>query len=168
MTTKHRQPVSKQRLETATISKRRRAFLKGYRSGLEDDIATQIAEAGKPVLYERPEDKITYTVPERQATYSPDFKLPKQGGFFFCETKGIFDVADRAKHLLIKQQHPDIDIRFVFSNQNQKIYKNSPTSYAMWCEKHGFRYANKTIPTEWLTEGDNQHEPIPEGPEPSD
>lgn len=152
------QHLTRIRLEIATISRRRRAYLKGYRSGLEEYIAKQIEEAGKPVLYEQPEDKITYTVPERQATYSPDFKLPKKGGFFFCETKGIFDVQDRQKHLHIQAQHPDIDIRFVFSNQNQKIYKGSPTTYAMWCEKHGFRFSNKTIPDEWLTEGDNQNE----------
>jgi len=41
----------------------------------------------------------------------------------------------------------------VFSNQNAKLYKNSPTTYASYCEKHGFTYANKVIPQEWLEEG---------------
>lgn len=143
-----------------TISKRRRhAIANGYRSGLEETISRQIADAGLPVVYEPKDDKVSYTWPERQSTYLPDFKLPKQGGFFFVETKGRWTVDDRQKHLLIKEQHPDIDIRFVFSNQNAPLYKGSPNRYCDWCDKHGFVYANKTIPTEWLEEGANDNEP---------
>ena len=122
----------------------------GFRSGLEDKIAKQITEAGLKVEYET--DRVEYVVPERKAKYTPDFKLPKQGGFFYVETKGIWDVADRQKHLLIKEQQPDLDIRFVFSNANSKLYKGSKTTYASYCEKQGFMYAHKTIPEEWLTE----------------
>ena len=45
-----------------------------------------------------------------------------------------------------------LDLRMVFSNQNAKLYKGSPTSYAAYCEKHGIRYANKWIPEDWLEE----------------
>lgn len=122
----------------------------GFRSGLEDKIAKQITEAGLKVEYET--DRVEYEVPKRKAKYTPDFKLPKQGGFFYVETKGIWDTADRQKHLLIKEQQPDLDIRFVFSNANSKLYKGSKTTYASYCEKQGFMYAHKTIPEEWLTE----------------
>ena len=143
-----------------TISKRRRhAIANGYRSGLEETISRQIADAGLPVVYEPKDDKVSYKWPERQSTYLPDFKLPKQGGFFFVETKGRWTVDDRQKHLLIKEQHPDLDIRFVFSNQNAPLYKGSPNRYCDWCDKHGFVYANKTIPPEWLQEGANDNEP---------
>lgn len=136
----------------ATISKRRsRAIQHGYRSGLEEDTAQQIRDAGHEVLYET--ERISYEWPARSATYRPDFKLPKPGGFFHVETKGVWTVEDRQKHHLIREQHPDLDIRFVFSNQNNKLYRNSPTTYAAYCEKHGFTYANKTIPQEWLDEG---------------
>ena len=146
--------------EPLTISKRRRhAIANGYRSGLEETVSRQIADAGLPVVYEPKADKVSYTWPERQSTYLPDFKLPKQGGFFFVETKGRWTVDDRQKHLLIKEQHPDIDIRFVFSNQNAPLYKGSPNRYCDWCDKHGFVYANKTIPPEWLQEGANDNEP---------
>jgi hypothetical protein len=140
----------KQRLRT--ISKRRRQFIAtGYRSGLEETIGKQIKDAGLPVNYET--DTIAYIWPERTSTYTPDFRLAKQDGTpLFIETKGRWDVSDRQKHLLIREQHPEIDIRFVFSNQNAKLYKGSPTTYAQWCEKHGFLYAHKTIPEEWLTE----------------
>jgi len=124
----------------------------GFRSGLEDKIAKQIEEAGLPVIYEQ--ERVEYIVPARPAKYTPDFKLPKPGGFFYVETKGRWVTADRQKHLLLKEQFPDLDIRFVFSNANAKLYKGSPTTYAAYCEKHGFTYAHKVIPDEWLHEGD--------------
>lgn len=126
------------------------AYRLGYRSGLEKKVGDQIIEAGITLLYET--DKIQFTIPARQAKYTPDFKLPKPGGFFFVETKGIWTVQDRQKHILISQQMPELDIRFVFSNQNARLYKGSPTTYAAYCEKQGFRYASKLIPEEWLEE----------------
>lgn len=139
-----------------TISRRtrRRAIINGYRSGLEDKLSEQISDAGLDVNYET--DKITYTVPERQSTYTPDFRINTSNGEFYIEGKGRWTVDDRHKHLLIREQHPNLDIRFVFSNANAKLYKGSPTTYAQWCDKFGFRYANKTIPPEWLQEGSKQ------------
>ena len=126
------------------------AIKHGYRSGLEDKLSKQIKTAGLEVQYET--DKISYQVPLRQAKYTPDFKLPKDGGFFYVEAKGIWDVQDRQKHLLIKEQYPEIDIRFVFSNSNNKLYKGSKSTYASFCDKHRLEWAHKTIPDEWLTE----------------
>jgi predicted nuclease of restriction endonuclease-like RecB superfamily len=122
----------------------------GYRSGLEDKLSKQIKTAGLEVHYET--DKIKYQVPPRQAKYTPDFRLPKDGGFFYVEAKGIWDVQDRQKHLLIQEQYPEIDIRFVFSNSNNKLYKGSKSTYASFCDKHRLPWAHKTIPDEWLTE----------------
>lgn len=164
MTMHHQVTVTK-----ATTSKvRSRAIAQGYRSGLEEKVSRQIADAGLEVQYEPKADKITYIWPERTSTYLPDFKLPKKGGFFFVETKGRWTVSDRQKHLLVQAQHPEIDIRFVFSNQNAPLYKGSPNRYCDWCDKHGFQYANKWIPDEWLREGENDNDSIPPSPEPLD
>lgn len=67
-------------------------------------------------------------------------------------------MADRQKHLLVQEQYPELDIRFIFSNPNAKIRKGSKTSYADWCNKHGFLFAQKSIPKEWLKE---PKKPIP-------
>ena len=142
-----------------TSSKLAHGIRKGYRSGLEEKISEQIAGAGLQVEYET--DKISYVWPERNATYKPDFKLPKVGGFFYVETKGRFVVSDRQKQILIKEQRPDLDIRFVFSRASSPLYKGSPTTYADWCNKHGFLFANKIIPEEWLKEA-NDNESAPE------
>lgn len=92
---------------------------------------------------------LKYTIPASIHQYTPDFILSNG---IIIEAKGIFEVADRQKHLLIKTQFPHLDIRFVFQNANNKLYKGSKTTYAMWCEKNGFKYATKLIPASWFTE----------------
>ena len=69
---------------------------------------------------------------------------------FHLELKGNLDVTDRVKHLLVKEQNPHLDVRFIFPNSKKKIYKGSKTSYASWCDRHGFLYADNRIPKEWL------------------
>ena len=121
----------------------------GYRSGLEDKVSKQLQESGVSFEYETL--KIQYEVNETRR-YTPDFILPNG---IIIETKGRFVAADRKKHLLIQQQHSHLDIRFVFSNSRAKLSKGAKSTYAEWCEKHGFLYADKEIPQEWLDETTN-------------
>ncbi len=123
----------------------------GVRSGLEGKTTEALTELGEPFEYES--FKINYR-PAKDSQYTPDFLLLKNG--IVIETKGRFMPADRTKHLLVKDQHSAIDIRFVFSNSKAKLNKTSKTTYAMWCEKHGFQYADKTIPIAWLRERVNE------------
>ena len=125
----------------------RNAIKNGYRSGLETKVSEQLTKAGVKFEYEKL--KIKYSVNEVR-TYTPDFVILSNG--IIVETKGRFVAADRKKHLLIQKQEPLLDIRFVFSNSRAKINKGSPTSYADWCDKHGFMWADKFIPEEWLNE----------------
>lgn len=110
-------------------------------------MAKELAALSVPYEYET--KKIPYTTPPASHTYTPDFLLPNG---IIVETKGYFDSSDRTKHILVKAQHPELDIRFVFSNPNTKLSKTSQTTYAMWCEKRGFLYATKSIPRAWLEE----------------
>ena len=142
--------MARKRKTTKTTTSKSVGYRLGFRSGLEDRVSQQITQAGIELLYET--DRVGYVVPSRNARYTPDFKLPKTGGFFYVETKGIWTVQDRQKHLLIKEQSPYLDIRFVFSNQRAKLYKGSPTTYAAYCEKHGWKYAHRWIPDDWLAE----------------
>jgi hypothetical protein len=127
------------------FTKRQAAKAKGYRSGLEVGLAEALTHVGINGEYEQ--HKIKYIKPATNHTYTPDFRLPNG---IFIETKGRFVAEDRKKHILIKDQHPELDIRFVFQNSKNKIRKGSNTTYADWCEKHGFQYADKTIPETWL------------------
>lgn len=118
-----------------------------YRSGLEDRLAMQLDRAGIPKQYEK--YYIPYTVPATEHRYTPDFLLPNG---IIIEAKGVFESADRKKHLLIRQQHPELDIRFVFSNAKTRINPHSKTTVADWCDKHGFAYASREIPAKWFKE----------------
>jgi hypothetical protein len=119
----------------------------GFRSGLEESIAENLTSKGVGFSFE--ELVIPYVKPEKPAKYTPDFVL--ENGIII-ESKGRFLTEDRQKHLLVQKQHPEFDIRFVFSNSKTKISKRSKTTYADWCVKHGFQYADKTIPDAWLKE----------------
>lgn len=130
---------------------RARALAAGYRSGLEEKVQSELDRLGIAAEYEC--FRIPYTIPASPHYYTPDFLLPNG---IVIETKGRFTIEDRKKHLLIKEQHPDIDIRFVFTNSKGKIRKGSKTSYADWCEKHGFLHADKLIPAHWLSERHNR------------
>ena len=127
------------------FSRKQVAAKYGFRSGLELDISEALKEKGIDGEYEQ--HIIAYTKPATNHKYHPDFKLPNG---IFVETKGRFLTADRKKHLLIKEQHPELDIRFLFTNSRARISKASKTTYADWCDKHGFKYADKIIPDSWL------------------
>ena len=118
----------------------------GHRSGLEDRIANQIKSYEREV-YEK--SQIRYVIPASDHIYTPDFILSNG---IIIEAKGIFATADRQKHLLIKNQYPNLDIRFVFSNCKSKLYKGSKTTYEEWCKKNGYICANKQIPDSWFRE----------------
>ena len=92
-------------------------------------------------------------IPASNHTYTPDFQLPNG---IIIETKGRFVASDRKKHLLVKKQHPELDIRFIFQNAKGRINKGSKTTYADWCVKNGFLYADKEIPYEWFKEPNKQ------------
>ena len=136
----------------SAYSARQIARKNGYRSGLEDTVANYLKEHKVKFLYEKVKiewEDLAYR------TYTPEFVL---NNGIIIETKGIFTVADRRKHVCIKKQHPSLDIRFVFTNSNRKLRKGAKSSYAEWCIRYGFRFYNRIIPEDWLKEkGKNNH-----------
>ena len=130
----------------SAYSARQVARKNGYRSGLEDKVAEYLTFHKIKFLYEKVKiewEDLAYR------TYTPDFILDNG---IIIETKGIFTVADRRKHLCIKKQHPHLDIRFVFENSRNKLRKGAKSSYGEWCIKYGFRYYDRIIPEDWLKE----------------
>jgi len=132
-----------------------------WRSGLEEGVAKQLDKEKITYDYEPSDGKIVYTIPETEHTYTPDFYITtKSGKTVIIETKGLWDYDDRYKHLLIKQQYPNLDIRFVFTRSKQRIRKGSKTSYADICKGLGrgpfkgitWPFADKHIKRDWLEE----------------
>ena len=127
------------------------AIKHGFKSGLEDKTNDVLTTANTSFGYET--EKLSYIKPATNHTYTPDFVLPKKnGGKLYIETKGRWVKADREKMDFVFQQHPDIDIRFVFQNPNAKLYKGSKTTYAQYCDKKGWVWSKKESPQQWLDE----------------
>ena len=122
-------------------------FTLGFRSGLEESVAESLTKRGADYLYEQV--VLRFTKPSKACRYTPDFVLANG---IIVETKGRFLTADRQKHILVKAQYPELDIRFVFSNSKTKISKGSKTTYADWCKKHGYQFSDKDIPDSWIAE----------------
>lgn len=116
----------------------------GYRSLFELNVAKNLIE--NKIKFEYETQKINY-IPKTKV-YTPDFYFPLTD--IYVEAKGYFDMDDRVKMLLVKKQHPDLDIRFVFLKPYNKIRSNSKTTYVDWCNKYNFKWADKVIPMEWF------------------
>jgi hypothetical protein len=126
-----------------------------YRSLLEKKVADQLDAAGVPYDYEG--QWVRYNVPAREAKYLPDFTI--RNTQILIEAKGRFGghmsdntgAKERQKMILLKEQHPELDIRIVFQNAKKPIYKGSKTTYAKWATDHGFTYSDKgLIPPAWI------------------
>ena len=88
----------------------------------------------------------------RTGWYTPDFF--SRTGDIIIETKGRFTAADRRKMVAIKHDHPDLDIRMLFM-RNNKLRRNSNTTYTEWCDKHEYICAVSyvgEVPDDWIKE----------------
>jgi len=118
----------------------------GFRSKFEYIVNSQLKEKGIDFQYEGETNTIYYVEPAKVKRYVADFLLANG---VIIEAKGFFDADDRKKHLLIKSQYPELDIRFLFMNSKATLNKRSKTTYAQWCTKNGFEYADMSVPSTW-------------------
>jgi len=82
-------------------------------------------------------DKLKFIQPSKQRVYIPDFKV---GESTYIESKGKWTAEDRAKHLWIKEQHPDKRIILLFQNAKVRLSKVSKTTYGEWATKNGLEW----------------------------
>ena len=126
---------------------RKRSATNPWRSGFERDTGADLDSRGVKFQFEP--FQIKFRQPAKDRTYTPDFVL--ENGIII-ETKGEFTLNDRQKHLWVRDDNPELDIRFVFVNAQNKIYKTSKTTYGDWCDTHEFLWAHRKIPQEWCDE----------------
>ena len=109
------------------------------------------------VEYDYEVTKIPYTVPESNHNYTVDWTFING---LLVETKGyLSDHKERYKYVLLKQQHPDLDLRFVFDNPN-KLCGGTKMTHAKWAEKCGFKYCSiKDVDQiqQWIKDGKTPH-----------
>ena len=113
-----------------------------YRSTLEERVSKFFDKKNVPYIYEARSFQYVLT-----SKYTPDFLI----GDVIYEVKGFFKPSERRKHLAIKNQHPDLDIRFIFQ-RNNTLTKKSKSTYGDWCDKHGFLWCiHPNIPDSWIS-----------------
>tara|TARA_R100000951_G_scaffold18583_1_gene15028 strand:- start:131 stop:502 length:372 start_codon:yes stop_codon:yes gene_type:complete len=117
------------------------------RSTLEERVQLNLNARG--IAYEYEPCKLPYTVTRN---YIPDLKI----GDIYIEVKGYFRQDAQRKMRSMKEQHPELDIRFLFQRgkstvQGAKKRKDgTKMTCAEWAEKHNFIYAEEIIPDEWF------------------
>ena len=120
-----------------------------FRSKSEEKIYNYLLNKKIPHEYEK--GKIEYQWLEDKK-YIPDFILKENG--IILEVKGRFVLEDRKKHLFIRKQKPELDIRFIFDNPKAKLYKGGKMTNGSWCDKYKFKYSSlrEGVPEEWINE----------------
>ena len=125
-----------------------------YRNRFEEKTGEWLDGRGIHFGYET--ERIEYTV---SGKYIPDFVITtKFGNRLYIETKGngrSFDGVSRRKLIAVKEQHPGLDIRIVFYSDGKlgaKRKDGTRQTQSEWATRHGFRYAIREIPEEWLNE----------------
>lgn len=113
-----------------------------FKSGFERTVAANLSSRGLIWKYEP--TQIPYII---KSDYNPDFYFPEFG--FYVETKGKLVYEDRRKHLAVKKQHPELDLRFCFMEAHKKM-PGTKSTHAQWAERNGYLWCDKEIPEEWF------------------
>lgn len=132
-----------------TVSGYGERMVNAFRSKFEQQIADYLTK--RNINFEYEGCKLSYIVPETKRNYIVDWQIGDNKNIIY-ESKGRLTSTDRAKMLLVKKNHPDKEIRFIFMNSTVKIRKGSKTSYGDWATKNGFEWCDfrKGIPKHWL------------------
>lgn len=129
-------------------SKKKRTTRNSFETRILEALSEKLGKDG--VSYER--KRIKYTTDH---VYIPDFELTESG--ILIETKGngrSWSPQVRKKMLAVRDQHPELDIRFVFYKDGEfgpVRVDGTKMTQGEWCVKHGFKYAIQNVPDEWVT-----------------
>lgn len=119
-----------------------------FRSKFEASISKYLLSKGVQFTFERL--TLPFVQPSKKRKYKPDFKIEETS--VVIEAKGYLTARDREKLLLVREQHPNVNLVLLFMDSRKRLNKRSPTSYADWCTKHGIPFADfrSGIPDNWL------------------
>lgn len=129
----------------AITKKKKTASLNNYKSKFEKTVGDYL---GQRAEYEP--DRISFTQPAKQRYYLPDFKI---GDATYIECKGKWTADDRAKHVWVKEQNPNVRVILLFQNSKVRLNKRSNTTYGDWATKNGLEWYcwKQGLPEELLT-----------------
>lgn len=112
-----------------------------HRSQLEQQVEDALVAQGYTPLYET--EKFGYVLHRK---YTPDFKV----GNVYVEVKGWWPPAERTKFLAVIMNNPGLPIFVALQRPQLTLSKQSKTTYAQWCTKHGIAWCPVPIPPEFM------------------
>lgn len=122
--------------------------IKKVRSKLEQTVANTLYKFKANYTYEN--IKITFSAPY---TTCVDFYVQKKDETYMCiEAKGYFRKGETKKYKYLRLAEPDLDFRFIFEDADKPVRKGAKLNHGQWAEKHGYKWADKEFPKEWLKE----------------
>jgi len=65
-------------------------------------------------------------------SYLPDFKVYKDGGFYYVEVKGWMDPKSKTKLKRMKKYHPNVEVRVVGEKEYRDIERRFGNSIDWW------------------------------------
>jgi len=131
-----------------------------FRSKFEHRLALSLEERGVKYGYEQEEWEYYTKVQggicadcdgthiRKRRWYTPDFFLPNG---IVIEAKGQFTASNRVTLKAVREAQDSVDLRLVFM-ANNRISKNSTTTYTDWADQFGFKWSLGRIPDSWLSE----------------
>lgn len=112
-----------------------------HRSGLETQVEEALLAQGLTPQYET--EKFPYVLHRK---YTPDFKV----GEVYVEVKGWWPSAERTKFLAVIMNNPGLPIFVALQRPHMTLSKQSKTTYAQWCTKHGIAWCPIPIPPDFM------------------
>lgn len=112
-----------------------------HRSQLEQQVEEALISQGYSPQYET--EKFGYVLHRK---YTPDFKV----GNVYVEVKGWWPPAERTKFLAVIMNNPGLPIFVALQRPHLTLSKQSKTTYAQWCTKHGIAWCPVPIPPEFM------------------
>lgn len=114
---------------------------KERRSKLEDEVEQALINQGYSPEYES--ERFSYVLHRK---YRPDFKV----GNVYVEVKGWWPPAERSKFLAVILNNPGLPIFVALQRPTLTLSKQSKTTYAQWCSKHGIAWSPIPIPPDFM------------------
>ena len=133
---------------------------KEKRSALEEQVELALTGQGLSPSYES--EKFAYVLHRK---YRPDFKIESDHGPIHIEVKGWWPSKERSKLLAVFINNPTIRLFVALQRPQQKISKQSKTTYAMWCDKHFIPWCPIPIQPEYMNKWLNGERPTFRAPE---
>ena len=133
---------------------------KEKRSALEEQVELALTGQGLSPSYES--EKFAYVLHRK---YRPDFKIESDHGPIHIEVKGWWPSNERSKLLAVFINNPTIRLFVALQRPQQKISKQSKTTYAMWCDKHFIPWSPIPISPEYMQKWLNGERPTFRAPE---